>query len=182
VDEPSGLDRLGVEDVAGHRLEPPRVRGGAHHGRAPLCVVHGLPVVEARLEEAEHAGHRGAQLVGHDGDELLLRLAQQPEPLLLEASSPQAPREQGGHHEAAGEQRDDEHLTGRLEGSREGLLELVDLLAEGDAPSRLGHVGQHTTWSSKRCRPSPEVSSRRSPSRSPITAGSLDAMTAPRSS
>ena len=88
MDQPSGLDALGVEHVPGHGLEPAGVGRGPTDRAPALAVVHGVPVVEGRLEEPEHAGHRGAQLVGDDGDELLLRLADGGQPLLARRGTP----------------------------------------------------------------------------------------------
>ena len=124
VAEATRLDALGVEDVAGHRLEAARVGEGAAYGAVPVLVAHDLPVVEARLQEAEHPGHRCAQLVGDDRDELVLGAVELAQAGLLLPRLPQPPCENDRQREADGEQQQDEDEAGRLQGPGEGLHEL----------------------------------------------------------
>ena len=44
VAEAIRLDALGVEDVAGHRLQATRVGEGTAYGAAPVVVAHDVPV------------------------------------------------------------------------------------------------------------------------------------------
>ena len=141
VAEATRLDALGVEDVAGHRLEATRVGEGAAYGAVPILVAHHLPVVEARLQEAEHPGHRCAQLVGDDRDELVLGAVELAQAGLLLPGLPQPPCEDDRQGEADGEQQQDEDESSRLQGPGQRFDELRAVLGEHDAPPDDGYVG-----------------------------------------
>ena len=78
-----------------------------------------------RLEEPEHAGHRRAQLVRDDRDELLLCLAELPQPLLLRSGGPQPPVEADREQQAGREEPERRGCGRRSERRRRATSELV---------------------------------------------------------
>ena len=124
------------------RVQAPGVGVGLCDGLASLVVGHPAPVVEQRLEEAELAGRRRAQLVGHDADELLA-VALMAASRSCSRRAARKARQQREEGEPAADQRDaDEEEQGGAERAGDAALELLGALAEGGAPADALDVGR----------------------------------------
>jgi hypothetical protein len=110
-------------------------------------------MVDRGLEEPTDAGDGRAELVGHDADELLLRLGDLAEPRALLPGPPEPPQqdaEQQRRHETREREQQDKRS---LDAAAEVALELRGVLDEHRTPRRARHVGHRRHPAVQRAEP-----------------------------